>query len=448
MKKLVDSLNKECHPKVAIIGAGPMGLAVSYELTKNGLNNTIFESDDRLGGMAASFKFSGLEIERYYHFHCLSDHSFFELLKELNLYDQMKWVNTKMGFFYNNNLYKWGSPFSVLTFNKISLFDRFRYLLHAARCLITNDWHFLDRLNAVSWLESWLGRNCYDVLWSKLFKYKFYNFSKDISAAWIWSRIKRKGLSRSNFKEKLGYLEGGSSRWISLLEKYLRKNDVDIRLNSLVKKISLNNKKFLITTNKKINEEFDIVISTIPLPLVGKVLENGGIPRKIISKYADQISVGCVCVIIETKIPVTNNFWTNINDNRFKIPGIIEFSNLRKLKKNITYIPFYMPREMKEYADPNSKFIEESIKCLRAVNKNLKDSDIINATCSRYAYAQPVCGTNFKEKLPSINPIDNIWTADTTVYYPEDRGISESINFGRNIAKEILNKLFKDLEIN
>ena len=71
MKKSGSPLNKVIKPKIAIIGAGPMGLAVSYELAKNGINNTIFESDDRLGGMAASFNFSGLEIERYYHFHCL-----------------------------------------------------------------------------------------------------------------------------------------------------------------------------------------------------------------------------------------------------------------------------------------------------------------------------------------------------------------------------------------
>ena len=67
----------------------------------------------------------------------------------------------------------------------------------------------------------------------------------------------------------------------------------------------------------------------------------------------------------------------------------------------------------------------------------MKDSDVINTHCSRYAYAQPVCGTNFKENLPPLNPIENLWTADTTIYYPEDRGISESVFFGRNLAKKL-----------
>jgi len=32
-------------------------------------------------------------------------------------------------------------------------------------------------------------------------------------------------------------------------------------------------------------------------------------------------------------------------------------------------------------------------------------------------------------------PIEGLWVADTSYYYPEDRGISESIHFGRNLAR-------------
>jgi hypothetical protein len=30
-----------------------------------------------------------------------------------------------------------------------------------------------------------------------------------------------------------------------------------------------------------------------------------------------------------------------------------------------------------------------------------------------------------------------VWIADTTVYYPEDRGISESVGFGRNLGRYV-----------
>ena len=51
--------------KIAVIGAGPMGLAVAYQLTIDGYEPVLFEADDRVGGMAAVFDFDGIDIERY-----------------------------------------------------------------------------------------------------------------------------------------------------------------------------------------------------------------------------------------------------------------------------------------------------------------------------------------------------------------------------------------------
>ena len=71
--------------KIAVLGAGPMGLAAAYELVKNGHKPIIFEADDRVGGMTACFNFSGTEIERFYHFHCTGDSELISLLDELQL---------------------------------------------------------------------------------------------------------------------------------------------------------------------------------------------------------------------------------------------------------------------------------------------------------------------------------------------------------------------------
>ena len=138
-----------------------MGLAVAYELTLKGYKPTIFEADNRLGGMASCFDFQGLEIERYYHFHCLNDKGFLKILDEIGLKEQLKWKKTKMGFFYNGKLYRWGSLLSVLIFPKISLLTRIRYLFHAARCLTIQNWHHLDNLKAIDWIKDWLGETGY-----------------------------------------------------------------------------------------------------------------------------------------------------------------------------------------------------------------------------------------------------------------------------------------------
>ena len=77
-------------PTIAVVGGGPMGLAVAYQLALEGAKPVLLEADDRLGGMAASFEFAGQTLERYYHFHCLSDGAFFQLLQELGLADALR----------------------------------------------------------------------------------------------------------------------------------------------------------------------------------------------------------------------------------------------------------------------------------------------------------------------------------------------------------------------
>ena len=138
---------------IAVLGAGPMGLAVAYQLARDGHRPVVFEADDRIGGMAACFDFGGIDIERYYHFHCISDHAFLAMLEELGIADRMRWVETKMGYWYQNHLQPWGNPLALLRFRGLSLVAKFRYGLHAFACTRRNDWQPLDRLEATGWIK-------------------------------------------------------------------------------------------------------------------------------------------------------------------------------------------------------------------------------------------------------------------------------------------------------
>lgn len=454
----MDAASSHQTRRIAVIGGGPMGLAIAYQLALEGCRPVLLEADDRLGGMAASFNFAGVPIERYYHFHCLSDTAFFRLLEELNLQHLMRWKQTSMGFYLDGRLYPWGSAGSVLKLRRLPFMARVRYLLHAARCLTLRDWHHLDGIPATQWLRTWLGDKAYEVLWAKLFAYKFYQHSDTLSAAWIWSRIRRIGQSRRWLKETLGYLEGGSERWIEALRDRIIENGGEIRLSSPVSAIGcpvasgagsspypdqslVSSRQGATITTPRGLESFDAVICTVPLPLVVPMLENGGEDPALIAAYRAQQSVACACVVLQTTRAITANFWTNVNDGRFAIPGIIEMANLRPLQPHITYVPFYMPAEHPDYSRPNQAFIADAIACLKAINPELSDQDVIASHCSRYRYAQPVCGIHFLDTLPPLNPLPNVWIADTTVYYPEDRGISESVGFGRNLARQVAQSL-------
>jgi type I restriction-modification system DNA methylase subunit len=62
----------------------------------------------------------------------------------------------------------------------------------------------------------------------------------------------------------------------------------------------------------------------------------------------------------------------------------------------------------------------------------------VDATVKRLTYAQPVCEVGFASKRPPVQTaIAGLQIADTSFYYPEDRSISESVRFGREMAKAI-----------
>ena len=426
------------NKKVAVLGAGPMGLAVAYQLVLDGHQPIVYEADDRVGGMTATFDFNGINIERYYHFHCISDHDYLQMLDELGIADKMRWVETRMGYWYQGRLQSWGNPLALLKFRGLGLVSKLRYGLHAFLLTKRNDWKTLDHVEATGWIKRWVGNEAYEVLWRRLFDYKFYDYSNNLSAAWIWSRIRRIGRSRySLFREKLGYLEGGSETLLQAMRVFIESNGGEIRLKSPVSKVVIKEGKVEGLEVAGQIDDFEKIISTIPLPYVPQLMPD--LPDDILKRFQSVNNIAVVCVIVKLRKALTGYFWLNINDPEMDIPGLVEYTNLRPLDQHIVYVPFYVPGEHPKFAEPDQVFLDKVRRYMKKINPELNDDDFIDLRASRYRYAQPIYEPGFLNKLPPVSlPIAGLWLADTSYYYPEDRGISESIGFGRNIAKMAL----------
>jgi protoporphyrinogen oxidase len=431
--------------KIAIIGAGPMGLATAYYLTEKGVAPTIFEADDRVGGMSASFDFNGITLEKYYHFINRPDEYLFKLLKSLNIYDSLVWKQTQMGFFKKNKdgnlkLYEWGNPIALLKFKNAPLITRFRYGLHVFRCKFYKNLDNLDDIKSSDWIRFWEGKKGYELFWKSLFEKKFFEHSDNLSAAWIASRIRRVANSRDSIMhESLGYLEGGTQILLDKLQNEIIQRGGVIHLNTPVSTIETEpGKKGGTITRENKTTYYDVIISTIPLPYVSKIFSY--LPQNYLTKLEKIINIGCVCAVFQLKEKLTENFWLNIDVDSWDIPGVIEYSNLRTLPYSCVYIPFYCPHSHPNWKMDNAGFIQKARTYLKTINSVAAESEVSSAAF-RYEFAQPVCPPGFRNMLPPIQTgIDGVFAADTSHSYYEDRSINESVKIGTilsNLALKI-----------
>ena len=423
--------------RVVVLGAGPMGLAAAGRAATLGHDVDVLEADSKVGGMAAHFDFSGLSIERFYHFVCKSDIPTFELMDELGIADRMRWVETSMAYYTHGAISRWGDPVSLLRFPHLTLVEKVRTGLQMFLTTRAKNFESIEGLTSREWIERGSGKSVYNKLWKRLQELKFYEYADHISASWIATRIKRVGNSRKSiFQEQLGYIDGGSETLMEAIATDIRRKGGRIHLRTKAERVVIEGGRLMGVRAAGQHHTADAVLSTVPIPLINNLVPD--LPESLKQKYAAIPNIGVVCLILKLRKSVSPHFWLNIVADDIDIPGLIEFSNLRPVPNAIVYVPYYMPVTQAKWAWSDEKFIEESFGYIRLINPAISREDLLDAKVGRLRFAQPVCEPNFREKLPPVRtPIEGLQIADTCYYYPEDRGIAESIRLGRRMAEEV-----------
>lgn len=245
-----------------------MGLMAAVRLLDAGHQVDIYERDDRIGGMSATFDFDGLPIERYYHFICKTDDPLFALLERYGISDKLHWTDTKMGYF-TMAIFTSGDTIRIAWLPHLGPISKLRYALHVMYTKNIQDWSKLDKVNATSWIRKWIGDKAYDVMWKDAFGLKFFEYKDNLSASWIGTRIKRIALSRrSLMHESLGYLQGGSAVLLDKMAKDIVARGGRILLSQGIDEVTSDNGS---VTGVRTNAEFrsyDAVVSTAPIQYV------------------------------------------------------------------------------------------------------------------------------------------------------------------------------------
>ena len=198
--------------KMGIIGGGIMGMCIGYFLSQKGVEVEIFEAAPMLGGLAGPLTLEdGTTVDRFYHAILSSDNHLRQLCAELGIADQLRFHETRMGFFYKGQIHSMNNIIEFLRFPPLGWIDRFRLGLTVLSAQFIRDWHRLEGISVEKWLVRWGGRRTYENIWLPMLKAKFDGSFDNTPATYIWARLVRMKSTRSgaNQKEEAGHLIGG-----------------------------------------------------------------------------------------------------------------------------------------------------------------------------------------------------------------------------------------------
>jgi len=409
--------------KIAIIGAGPTGLAAGYELLKKGHEVVIFEKEPRVGGLIQTAPIGQTRIENFCCHTFLSDNDLHELISEVGLTDQLIWKAPKNGFYTNQTLFPFTSPLDLINFKPLPFLDRIKLGLLVLQARSVSDWRLLDKMTAREWVIIKAGKKVYDTVWGPLLSSKFDLDADRISAAWLVNKLKLRGSSRRGAREVLGYLKGSFGLLYETLAEKIKKMGGKIHRSSLPERLFT----------------YDAVIATLsPSELLNLGLN---FPPEYEKKLKPIKYKANLCLRLELGSSLSPYYWISIGEAKFPFVSIIEHTNLmpeEEYGSKVVFISRYIDAADPLYNDNDEKITGLFLKYLKIIFPHFSESAIKKASWTRTRYAQPVIFTGYREVVPDFKtPIPRLYLASMAQIYPEDRGQNYAVRMGKSVAQQI-----------
>ncbi len=426
--------------RIAVVGGGLTGMSAALALSEAGVRVSLFERDATLGGVAGSFEVNGTLLERFYHHIFTSDTAIQEMIARLGLSSRLEWSQTNTSYF-ADRIYRLSAPLDLVLFRPLPLIDRLRMGLLVFQARMVRDWHPLEAQTARQWLTHLAGARVYHDVWAPLMRGKFGPYADEISAVWMWNKLKLRGSSRGKgMRESLGYLRGGFGLLIEAMTGALLKQGVSIKSATPVERIEQHGGGFVVRTSVG-EEEFDQVLVTVAPALFADMVP--WLPGEYLERLRQIRYLANVCVILSLERGLSEVYWLNISDNSIPFVGLVEHTNLRRPAeyggRHLVYLSRYCDPDDMYYRMSDHDLVQAYLPHLQRIFPHFRSDWLVQSYVWRERYAQPVIAMHYSElKPPFASPAAGLWLCSMAQVYPEDRGMNYAVDYGQRIAGEIL----------
>ena len=407
---------------ICIIGGGITGLTAALRLMQNGHAITIYEQSNTLGGLLSSYTIENnnkqYTVERLYHHIFSTDTALLSLLSELNLTQTLEWFSGSTGYYVDSIIYPLTTPLEILKYPHLTFIDKIRLGIFTLS-IKKHNINELDTVTAEFFIRKELGDRLYTSFFEPLLRSKFGSNLKEISAAWLVSRVAIRS-DRGVSGERLGYLEHGFSRFVAALTAELEKKTT-LLLNAPVTKIEQD------ANGWKVNgAQYDIVISTIPPSVITAL---GG-------PASEPVSYQCsVCVTLALPRDVLHGiYWINVaGEAPFgAVIGHTNFAPYDWYNEHLVYLAAYAPKP------PAPEFANEMIDAFCRL-LSVKQSEILWHKLAIEPYAGPLYTIGYQKHIRNKNFAPGFFEAGmfSAENYPE-RSLNGSVMAGEAVAREVM----------
>ncbi|MGH2557443.1 MAG: NAD(P)/FAD-dependent oxidoreductase [Thermomicrobiales bacterium] len=430
---------------IGVIGGGMTGLTAALRFARAGQRVTLWERGNRLGGQAAAFPVTGGDLEYFYHHLFQSDRDIAALIEELGIGDHLVWLPSNVGYFANGKIYPLNGALDLLKLDVLPLRDRIRIGLVTAYLQRFRNWRKFERVTAEQWLRRALGNRAYDQTWGAQLEAKFGRYHDQVAMVWFWGKIWLRTTSRRSplDQEKLGYIRGSFNVLIDALAVGARQAGADLRVGQgpvALKQLPDERWRLQFDEGSE-SETCDAVVVTTPSPILARLVPE--LPDDYKSKLTGLTYEAAAVALLEMSRPLSSTYWLNVADRDLPFTGVIEHTNFMPPEdyggKHYVYLSKYMEVDHPYFSMPEEQLIETYIPYLKRINPEFDRGWIERWWVFRERSAQPIVTLNYSEKLPDHRtPFANLYLANTSQIYPEDRGTNYSVRLGNRIAELVL----------
>lgn len=390
----------------AVVGGGMLGLTLAHRLAKRGQQVVLYEGAPEIGGLAGAWNLSDVTWDKHYHVTLLSDLKLRSLLAELQLEDEMQWVETKTGFYTDGRLHSMSNTLEFLKFPPLALIDKLRLGMTIFAGSRRKNWRPLEGVLVADWLRKWSGERTFNKIWRPLLEAKLGECYRRTSASFIWATIARMYAARQSGlkKEMFGYVRGGYARVLARFAEDLEARGVEIRTGCRVTSVAAEPDGQVQVDSTRGSQWFDRVVLTTPSPVVESVCPQLGESER--QRHAAIEYLGIVCASVLLKRPLASYYVTNITDAGLPYTAVIEMTTLvdpAELRgQYLAYLPRYAAADDEAWNWSDGEVEERFLAGLEQMYPDFRREDVLAFRISRAKHVMALPTLNYSQHLPPL----------------------------------------------